>query len=179
MTNCITDLSTANSKYFVFSLDSLPELSLNCTRVSIPSVSITNIPMQNQNQIYNTTGDTITLDSMSLSFQVDENYLNYEFFLKWLFYLGRSDPDESFANIIFHLKKEKKNYTLLSIVDTILKSSGTLHVKKRNRDTIKTFRFHGLAINNISLDKEFDITSDAVEPQTATVTFDIDRMEIL
>ena len=83
-----TNLNQLNVVSFAVSFSRLPEVQYFCQRISLPTVVLgetneatpfLNLPLE---------GDTLTFESLSLSFIVDEDLQNYISIYEWMTALG-------------------------------------------------------------------------------------------
>ena len=94
-----TKLDYASPTQFKFNIIKLPKVEYFCTSVNIPSISLSGVSMPTPLKSIPLPGEMLTYGSLSMSFLVDENLVNYREIHGWLTGLGFPKSHTEFATL--------------------------------------------------------------------------------
>lgn len=111
---------------FQFGIQKLPQLSFFCQQVNLPGITLGSPEFGNPFNVAPIPGDTLTYDTLSVQFLVDENMSNYKAIYNWVVALGFPETYEQYLTLISSadisgLSELAKNYSDASL--TILGAS--------------------------------------------------------
>ena len=103
------NLNLLTSLSFKFEIEKFPNITYFCQSCSIPGIQIGEAQQASPFVDFSVPGDTLTFDTLSMSFLVDEDMKNYEEIYNWLMAMGypkdfeqmtidRSDPSQVFSD---------------------------------------------------------------------------------
>ncbi len=103
------NLNLLNSLLFKFEIEKFPNITYFCQSCSIPGIQIGEAQQATPFVDVSVPGDTLTFDTLSVSFLVDEDMKNYEEIYNWLMAMGypssfnqmtidRRDPTQVFSD---------------------------------------------------------------------------------
>lgn len=95
-----TQLDYASPTQFKFSMVKLPKVEYFCTAVNIPGISINSLEQATRFRDAPIPGNTLSIESLSLSFIVDENLENYREIHGWIIGLGMPTSHNDFTNLV-------------------------------------------------------------------------------
>lgn len=158
------NLNPLSPNGFQFSIQKLPELTYFAQQVSLPSISLPSIPINTPFSTIQMAGDTLSFESLSIDFLVDESMANYLAISDWIIALGFP---ETYEQYISYMSKDSK-----SISKTIKNhSDATLQILGSNNLPIQTITFVDLVPTSLG-NMSFISTSTDVNYITCNVTFD-------
>ena len=86
-------MSNAHQQNFIFSINDLPNTQFDVLTTSIPSITLTQTPHQTPYGNIPRPSNTIEYSDFTLTFIVDENYVNYFECYNWMQKLRVSTPE--------------------------------------------------------------------------------------
>ena len=95
-----TQLDYASPTQFKFSMIKLPKVEYFCTGVNIPGISIGNLEQQTTFRDIPLPNNTLTFDTLTMTFIVDENLENYREIHGWIIGLGFPTSHSEFSNLV-------------------------------------------------------------------------------
>ena len=90
----------ASPTQFKFSIIKLPKVEYFCTAVNIPGISLGSVRQPTPFRDIPLPGDSITYDTLTMTFMVDENLENYQEIHGWLVGLGFPRDNAEFRNLL-------------------------------------------------------------------------------
>jgi hypothetical protein len=145
---------------FKFTLLRIPNVTFWCTSVNMPSVTIGSVEVANKFVKHHVPGSSIDLDTLKVTFIVDEEFTNWNEIYKWMRGLV---PFEDFSEIIAN----DRNYY----------SDGTIHLlnsAKNPHRQITLKNMYPISLDGFELNSAY---SDA-EPITVNATFVYETFDI-
>ena len=114
------NLNLLTSLSFKFEIEKFPNITYFCQSCSIPGIQIGEAQQASPFVDFSVPGDTLTFDTLSMSFLVDEDMKNYEEIYNWLMAMGypkdfeqmtidRSDPSQVFSDGQLTILDNNKN----------------------------------------------------------------------
>lgn len=154
---------------FLFTLTTLPEVSLFVVQANLPDVSLGSTELGNPVNYMNIPTDKMRFGDLSITFRVDEDLVNYREIFKWIRAIG---TPSDFAPLTDFMRERETIPRLKSSFDVF--SDGTLITLKNTSVANIKIRFHRLFPISLS-PINFDLSSTS--HPLATITFKMDSYE--
>ena len=90
----------ASPTQFKFSIIKLPKVEYFCTAVNIPGISLGSVRQPTPFRDIPLPGDSITYDTLTMTFMVDENLENYQEIFGWLSGLGFPTDNKQYRDLL-------------------------------------------------------------------------------
>jgi hypothetical protein len=171
----------ASPTQFKFSIIKLPKVEYFCTAVNIPGISLGSVRQPTPFRDIPLPGDSITYDTLTMTFMVDENLENYQEIHGWIVGLGFPRGYDEYRNLAsagndrfpgttnsVSTEPGKVKYGSTQAGGTY--SDATLSILTSKNNPIVEVRFRDLfptALTGLSYDQQ----AGDVDYLTATVTF--------
>lgn len=144
---------------FKFSINRLPNVMLNITRVSLPSITVEDADLPTPFNKVLHFPDKVVWGDLTIVFKVDENLKSYREIYNWMYEIGRPEQFSDInPNRIRNL--DYQNYY----------SDATLTIMSSAQSPIAEFRFKDIFPMQIS-DLDFSSSDQDVNYLDASVTF--------
>ena len=154
--------NTLNSVQFDFQIEKLKEVSFSCQSANIPGMSLGQAIQPTPLLDIPIPGDTLTIDSLNITYLIDEQMSNYLELYKWMKGLGFPDSNTQYKDLLTNI------YNLDSPGDQF--SQATLFVLSNNSNV--TFEVTFDRCFPISLSGlDFNTGEMDVNPFIASTTF--------
>lgn len=161
-----TNLNYLSQLGFRFSIKKLPNVNYFCQKVSLPSISLSQVEFNTPFGIIPRAGDKITYSTMPITFRVDEDFKNYIEIHDWMVGLGHPESLEQTRK----LSESSPTPVRLSGSAASFVSDGTLNIQTSNRNPSINVFFYDMFPTDLT-ELVFDTTSPDVDYIEATATF--------
>jgi len=158
------NLNPLSPNGFQFSIQKLPELTYFAQQVALPSINLPNISINTPFSTLQIAGDTLTYESLSIDFLVDENMSNYLAISDWIIAMGFPETYDQYISWqnkdSINISELAKNY-----------SDATLQILDSSNNPIQTVTFVDIIPTSLG-NMTFLSTSSDVNYITCNVTFE-------
>lgn len=155
---------------FVFSVNKAPNLTFFVQDVDLPDISLGEATYATRLSDIPVPGDKVVFSPLTISFQIDEDYVNYRELTRWLIALGYPESNQQFTSFI-----NEQDNLLSEHLKTV--SDATLGILDSELQPIAVYTFVDCYPLSVS---GFQFTSQASDsnPLKATATFAFNYYEL-
>lgn len=163
------NINPLSSNGFLFSINSMPEVSFFCQEVELPEITIGNIGVQTPLSKLKLADDVMEFGTLTVTFLIDEQMLNYVSVYNWITGLGFPESYEQYSTFI---NTRNIGYTTV----TKESSNATLAILGSNNKPVKFVNFYNILPISLS-SATFRTTNEDVTYITGTAVFEIERYD--
>lgn len=136
--NIPANINPLSPNGFMFNIQKLPKISFFCQQVNLPGITLGVPEFGNPFQTAPIPGDSLTYDTLTVQFLVDDDMSNYMSIYNWIVALGFPENYDQYINF---LSQDERNLTSELAKNY---SDATLQILGNTNQTIKTVEFHDL-----------------------------------
>jgi hypothetical protein len=132
------NISPLSPNGFMFNIQKLPEINFFCQQVNLPGITLGVPEFGNPFNTAPIPGESLTYDTLTVQFLVDESLTNYKSIYNWIVALGFPENYQQYLNFInnqdfLRTSELAKNF-----------SDSSLTILGANNQPVQTIEFHDL-----------------------------------
>jgi hypothetical protein len=141
--------------HFKMTFTRIPNVTFWCNATNIPSISIGEVEVPNKFISLHVPGSSIRSDNLKVSFQLDENFTNWNEIYTWM---QQVVPFEDFYDVRMDTYKKRKAYLIEALKHKVKKLSNRARYILANLDgSVDLRKKTAVQVNDLLVNKKFDM----------------------